>query len=129
MKFKIHVKSKNSDWWEQYNEITDDCRKWAESIIERFNSTLKPFESPRELLGVEVISSGNENSHKWEKLITGMSVFFRGSIVDLMRCTKCGITGKRRGLSSAIVIDSKYRKKVYRNCDTAQKEMNFRNSL
>jgi hypothetical protein len=129
MKFRIRVKSKNGDWWEDYDIKTDDAQKWAEVTVANFNNTLKPFENPRELMAVEVISDGNDKFHDWSKLTAGMSVMFRGAMVDLMRCNKCRITGKRRGLGSQIIIDSKYRKKVYRDCDTAQKEMNFQENL
>ena len=109
MEFKIHVKSKNGDWWEDYAVATDDPQRWAKVTVDNFNATLKPFETPRELIAVEVISNGNEKFHDWVKLTAGMSVNFRGAAVDLMRCNKCGITVKRRGLSSQIIIDSRYR--------------------
>ncbi|MFH1628376.1 MAG: hypothetical protein ABIE47_06595 [Pseudomonadota bacterium] len=129
MKFRIKVKSKNGEWWEDYDVQTDDAEKWARLTVASFNATLKPFEAPRELIEVEITSDGNEKFHDWSKLTAGMSVNFRGYAVDLMRCNKCGITGKRRGLSGTVIIDSKYRKKSYRNCDTARKEMEFRGNL
>jgi hypothetical protein len=57
-----------------------------------------------------------------------MSVQLPGRVgtVDLMRCSKCGITGKRFGISAKIVIDSKFRRKAYRECHTTiayQKEL------
>lgn len=33
---------------------------------------------------------------------------------------KCDVTGKKYGFSSHVRIDSKYRKKVFRRCDTAK---------
>jgi hypothetical protein len=130
MKFRICVKSQNREaWWEDYDLVTDDCQKWAEVTVANFNNTLKPFETPRELIAVEMITSGNEKFHDWSKLTSGMSVMFRGSVVDLMICKKCGITGKRRGINSSVIIDTKYKRKVYRNCDTAQKEKRFLDSI
>ena len=107
-------------WWEDYEENIKDVQKWAKETISFFNKTIRPREKRRKLLQVVVIDKSNDNFHSWEKKTNGMSVKFRGQYCDLMYCTKCGITGKRFGLTSNVKIDSKYRKKVYKNCDIAK---------
>ena len=126
MKFKIkcdYQVGESSPWWEEYSENITNADVWAKRTIDHFNATLRPGERPRMLLAVDIIESGNEKLHEWSKLTVGMSVQFRGQTCDLMRCKKCGITGKRFGLKSSITVDSKYRKKVFRECDSALKEL------
>ena len=119
MKFKIHVKDSTSDWWEDYDKSIADPKKYAEEIISRFNATLRAHETPRELIEVQLIDPDNKKFHDWQKRTDGMSVNFRGSTVDLMYCKKCGITGKRFGISENVKIDSKYRKKAFQECHTS----------
>ena len=119
MKFKILVKTDSEQWWEEYDKNTTNPNKWAIETIQHFNATLKPHEKFRSLVDVQIIDESN-NQHSWVKRTDGMSVNFRGSIVDLMRCENCGITGKRIGLSGFVKVDSKYKKKAYLRCDTAK---------
>jgi hypothetical protein len=108
-------------WKEFYEKNISDPEKWGKSIIESFNATLRPHERLRVFLGIEILGDkDNSELHEWEKMTSGMSVQFRGRHCDIMLCKKCGITGKRYGLSSAIKIDSKYRKKIYRKCNTSK---------
>ena len=128
MKFKIQVKqignsSRSSSWWEEYEKDTDDPHKWAKETLESFNASLRPGESARELLNVEIVEGNNDALHNWDKDVKAMSAEFRGRMYDGMYCTKCGITGKRFGLSPRVTIDSKFRKKVFRRCDTSIVEM------
>lgn len=119
MKFRIEVGNEDGSgesWWEDYEEDIDDAQKWAEETILFFNNTIRPHEKKRKLLQVVVLDESNDTLHSWEKKTSGMSTQFRGQFCDLMYCTKCGITGKRFGLSTHVKIDSKYRGKVYRNC-------------
>ena len=127
MKFKIKVKSVGNPepWWEEYSENIENAQLWAEKTILAFNNSLRPGETMRTLLAVEVDEVSGDEFHEWDKDIKGMSVNFRGECVDLMRCKKCGITGKRFGLRPAVIIDSKYRKKLFKNCREAKKEMKF----
>ena len=104
-------------FWETYDKDIQDPEEWAKSTIEYFNGTLRPGESKRKLLKVEMIDThSSDKQHKWIKSVTGMSASFRGRVVDLMFCDRCGITGKRYGLSSTVTVDSKYRSKAYREC-------------
>lgn len=129
MQFKMHVKpnNRNDSWWEDYDkpEAVDQvsAEREAQKIIDFFNSTLRPYESPRTLLAVVLIETNGAASksfkaHEWEKtnLVT---VHERGRYFDRLVCPKCGVTAKRFGVTS-IVIDPKYKAKVYRDCDTAR---------
>lgn len=102
-------------WCEEYYLV--DPKKDAKAIIDYFNKTLRPGERPRVLLEVNILD-GEDNSkmpHDWEKtnLVT---VVHGGSSFDTYRCTRCKITGKRRGFDSGIVRDGKYRYKKYDYC-------------
>lgn len=121
MKFKILIRTEDGrEWWEDYDKDIPDAQKWAEDTIGQFNKTLRPNEKSRTLLKVEVEDSSNDKHHRWRKYTGGMSSGKDGA--DIMYCERCGITGKRYGLSGLVTIDSKYRKKVFRQCDTARKE-------
>ena len=45
-------------WWEEYDRenITNlkEAKEWAKAAVEYFNKTLRPDESPRKLLKVEM---------------------------------------------------------------------------
>ena len=125
MKFRILVRvSSGAEWWEEYDEETDNPDQWGKDIVKFFNSTLREGERPRTFIRAEAIkvvkcedeSIAVRQPHDWDKDIRGMSVYFRGQVVDIMYCKKCGITGKRYGLSSHIRRDSKYRSKKYEYC-------------
>lgn len=83
------------------------------------------MKSPRELVSVEVIEDNTvvKHEHKWEK--ENLVTIVKGEyIYDIMKCSVCGITGKRYGLSSDVQRDSKYRAKIYDTCDGAIKKLN-----
>lgn len=127
MQFRILTRrADGAEWWEDYDKDVGDPQKWAETTVAHFNDTLRPGEQSRTLLKVEVLDTDSSKHHKWTKSTAGMSQIFRGRCVDIMFCERCGITGKRYGLSENITIDSKYRKKVYQSCATAQVAMGRR---
>lgn len=96
----------------------DPQERWEE-IIERFNSTLKQGERPRKFIGLVSTDFSEPKKHTWEK--QNLFTIVKGGLVyDIMKCRSCGITGKRYGLSEATKIDSKFRAKVYLQCDTAK---------
>lgn len=124
MKFRINVRSESGEeWWEEYDEDVDFPKRWAKDMVKMFNDMLCPGEERRSLLAVEVIDRSNGRFHRWVKRTDGMSVMFRGSVVDMMRCERCGITGKRFGVRDKVVIDSRYRGKAYSECDTAREKL------
>lgn len=126
MRFRIFCTDGGKEWSEEYNKDVADANKWAADTIEYFNDTLRPGENPRKLIKVEVLENSNEEFHRWVKRTDGMSVIFRGKMVDLMFCEKCRITGKKYGLSGNVIIDSKFRKKAFKKCNTAMVEMSKR---
>lgn len=125
MIFKILCKTESGRnlAWEEYNKDIVDAQEWAQNTINNFNNTLHLGEEKRILLDVIVLDATNDKLHNWVKK-NWITTFFRGEYVDLMYCEKCGITGKRYGISSDIKVDSKYRSKVFKNCDTAKKAIN-----
>ena len=52
----------------------------------------------------------------WYKLTDGMSVGFRGQLVDLMARRNRQVTGKVFGLHSKVKRDSKFKNKKYEYC-------------
>jgi hypothetical protein len=130
MKFRIKVKDDRNQWWEDYDKPDVNDLPSAEikgrELVQYFNDTIRPYETPRTFLLAELTSNGNElgdtlpthESHEWEKsnLVT---IRERGRYYDTAKCSKCGITAKRFGLGDH-VIDGKYRAKAFKYCDTAQ---------
>jgi hypothetical protein len=129
MKFRIKcckTDTPEKTWWEDYEKDIEDAEIWAIETVDSFNKTLRPGEKHRTLIEVEVEVEGDENNeelHRWDKDITKMSSIFRGRVYDGMKCEKCGITGKRYGLTSYVKIDSKYKKKAFKKCNTSIIEM------
>lgn len=124
MQFKIQVKPKNRNdsWWEPYNkpEVVDQAtaERAGQALVDYFNSTLRPGESPRTLLAVMLEGNAVQESHQWVKTsLTGL--YERGRLFDRMRCEGCGITGKRFNLITT-VKDPQFRAKAFLGCDTAR---------
>lgn len=65
MRFKIHVKNEDGDWWEEYDEKTHDAMAWAEKTVEKFNNTLKAREKPRTLIKVEVLNKNKRSGESY----------------------------------------------------------------
>lgn len=122
MKFKLEYRERDNPknvQWEEYEEPIDDAQKWAVETIKRFNETLRPGESARDLIQVVVLDADSNEKHSWGK--TNLTTIIdRLGNYDTMKCAKCGITGKRFGLGrGGVKIDSKYRAKKFQRCDTA----------
>lgn len=125
MKIKITVRdtSSRTEWTETYDRVgigdngnLQQAEDWALQLIKHFNETLHPGESRREVVRTEI--AGVSTAHDWYKRTDGMSARIGGRIVDVFECSKCGITGKRAGLSSIVKRDSKYRAKKFAVCGT-----------
>lgn len=103
-------------WKEEYECFTNPS-EWAESLIRKFNATIRQNEKPREVVSVVVLDeSQGTTEHQWHKI--NLITIVRGSkVYDRMECTKCGITGKRFGLGG-IIRDSKYKAKKYEKCNS-----------
>lgn len=122
---KLYVRDASSEFIETYREgdgqntfrVGDDIGAWATRIIQTFNETLKPNESVRELLAIVVDEIADEKpvllDHEWSKT-NAVTVEERGRMFDRMKCIRCGVTGKRYGLTNtSIRRDSAFRAKKY----------------
>jgi hypothetical protein len=128
---KIRITVRNvktgNEWTEDYDKvgIGDNgnllqAEDWAFQLVKWFNDALRPEESPRELLKTELI--GASTAHDWYKRTNGMSVQFRGQLVDVFECRKCGVTGKKFRLDSVDVRrDAKFKAKKYDVCNPTHK--------
>lgn len=127
MKIKMQVKSVNTGavWGEEYDiKDNESPVRYAQKLVEGFNNTLRPNESPRELVGVEVLEEDSDLviKHDWQK--QNMITVAKGSrFYDVYKCGICGVTGKRYGLSAVVVRDSAFKGKVYETCGTAIAQM------
>lgn len=118
----ITVRNKGElETWEESYVINDDPNCYANRLIDNYNATLRPGEKPRELVEVSISETMKKSKmpHEWIKQNI-VTVIWRGVSYDIMRCAKCGITGKRFGLSGVILRDSKYKAKKYNNCDATK---------
>ncbi len=113
-KIEIEVKQIGglSTWKETYN-CEGDPQQFADNLIARFNATLREQETPREVVGVNVLDE-NENEHKWKK-VNSFTIIRAGRVYDKYECERCGITSKRKGVG-VHVRDSKYKAKKYEKC-------------
>lgn len=116
-KMKLVVENDLGRFEEIYDKHVNDPQAYAEGIIAYFNATLKPDELPRRLVSVTLLGAGN--SHNWEK--SNLTTQFRGHrLYDTARCTLCGVTGKRYGLSGTVKRDSRFRAKKWETCDPSR---------
>lgn len=121
LRLKIRNPASGNEWLEEYdkrgigdNGNVQQAQDWAFELVKHYNATLRPGESPRELLSTEIVGTSTE--HDWYKRTDGMSVSFRGRMVDLFECSKCGVTGKKGSLAGSIKRDSKFKGKKYAIC-------------
>jgi len=102
-------------WDEPMNEYVENgvtVEEHGKSIIDYFNSTLRPHETARVFVAaIETEKSTKNLKHDWVKVSL---VTERGGF-DKYKCTMCNATGKRHGLSSGVDIDKKYEKYRF-NC-------------
>ena len=124
MKFSLYWRhpGREAEVKETYERITNDPEKWSRDIIDWFNSTLRPHETKREFIRCEIHGEVPPAAHKWFKVTaitkTMMGGPRHGAMFDAMQCERCGVTGKRFGIGRAVKLDSKFRKKEFKRCDT-----------
>lgn len=112
-RFILVVSNPRGQWEESYDKPVDDPAKWAQDTISWFNRTRRPGELPRTFVGVRIV--GDSEEHVWEKtnLVT---IVYRDRLYDTARCTCCGVTGRRYGLSPEVVRDRVFKAKKYAKC-------------
>jgi hypothetical protein len=124
MKIKMQTRVIESGYVlnEEYDiENGKNPEKFANDLINNFNNTLRHNESPRELVSVEVIEQHSIvlHDHSWEKQ-NGVTIMARGGgSYDIVRCKRCGVTGKRYGIGGTPIRDSIFKGKCYAKCETA----------
>lgn len=121
MRFKLFWRHprETAEVMESYEKETDDPEQWSRDIIDWFNSTLRRGERKREFIRCEIEGEVPPAEHKWFK-VTAMTKLSRyGTPYDAMHCERCGVTGKRFGIGSHVKLDSKFRRKAFKRCDTA----------
>jgi len=94
-------------WVEEYSDlVVDDMTelRHCQFLIKRFNETLRPRESPREVVNVRPIIKNLNRNHKWQKV----SLVTEKGGYDVYRCAICGATGKRYGLAGFVTPDRKF---------------------
>lgn len=105
--------------FEEKYEIADEeePKEYAQNLIDTYNATLRPNESPRELAAVMVTKEKvkGKAEHMWEKqnLVT---IRRAGRMYDIYKCKCCGITGKRFGIGCEVTRDPKYKAEKYKFC-------------
>lgn len=120
MKFTMWVTNSTDDvaWKEEYDRTCTDAHAESQSIIDFFNSTLRPHEKPRRLVRVDVQDITSEGpEHIWIK--TNVVTIMRSggrSHYDAFECTKCGITGKKTALGDPVVRDRQFKAQLYDDC-------------
>lgn len=114
-----HADSPEEEGWEEeYKRTVDDPLLWAKETVAKFNATLRRGELPRELLGVRIVGEElPEDEHNFTKQNI-YSLTHAGRAYDIVKCERCGVTGKRYGVGKAR-LDSQFRAKVYQLCSTS----------
>lgn len=118
MRFNLLIKNKNGKPWKEdfiQNISEDQIEAYGKRIVKNFNATIKPGENKRKYVGYELLDDEIDYKHVWDKscLVTQTD---RSGCHDIYKCTRCGVTGKRRGLDSSVRIDNKYKAKKYLDC-------------
>lgn len=133
MRFTMFVKNlgevDSTAWPEKEDRPTlvteAEVREWAANIIREYNRTLRPNERARALVRVTLtpdetpIQSDEASPHDWHK--TNGVTIIKGSLnYDTLRCSQCGVTGKRYGVGGTVERDPKFKANIYAKCATAR---------
>jgi hypothetical protein len=103
--------------WRGLTPSITDVDKWARGLIDYYNDTIThPSEHRRVFISVTVTDDGAtfQGEHEWHKtnLVT---ISDRVGVYDAMKCERCGVTGKRFGVSY-VKRDAKFRAKKFERC-------------
>ena len=82
---------------EEYDiEDGKNPEEFANDLINNFNNTLRPSESPRELVSVDVIEQHSVflHNHSWKKQNNVTIMARGGGSYDIVRCIRCGCNCK-----------------------------------
>ena len=122
-RFRIRVRfadGSGEPWWEDYEKPVADVESWGRELVEEFNATCRPNERRRVFLAAEELKEA-PREHTWEK-VNLVTVIRGDQCYDVMKCFRCGVTGKRHGLGQhGVTIDSAFRGVRFLRCDTAAK--------
>ena len=93
-----------------------------EDIPSLADAAEKVIRQPRRVLMVETepLLQEGPTKHQWGKTNLFTVIPNSGALYDIMKCSECGITGKRHGLNETINRDRQYKPKVYQYCNTAK---------
>jgi hypothetical protein len=98
---------------------TDDAETWYRGLLDYWNSTLRPGDKRRTFVSC-VFESADvvaKVAHDWQK--TNLTTIARqGRYYDTARCSQCGITGKRFGVSD-VTRDPAFKANGYATCNGA----------
>lgn len=112
--FKILVETETEgSWWEEYPDKKVDslteATTIAQDVIDWFNQTLRPGELPRHLVRVELFGDETRREHSWVK--TSLMTKSDGlRLWDEMKCSHCGLTGRRQTLGGGVRPDKLFGK-------------------
>lgn len=105
-------------WKESFNEAgvttQEQAEKWTRETVEWFNSTLRAGEVQREVVSVRIGEGEEPLDHHWTKINLVTLQDHRG-MFDNVRCTRCGATARRYGLTS-IRRSATFRAKKWQFC-------------
>lgn len=105
---------------EVYERRCADVTEAAQGLIDHFNSTLRRYEKARVLVSARELDDQTMTEHVWIKATAMTQRGRHGKAFDKMHCQRCGLTGKRYGLSADISIDAPFnRTPGYKNCARA----------
>lgn len=115
-------KKRWAEWCDWPNiQTTEMARKRAEDMVANYNSTRIGPEKKRTLVGLSVLPPKESKEHDWRKtnLVT-IGGFGNTAAHDSYRCSICGVTGKRFGLSPNIIRDRKFKNDKYSDCSKSR---------